>query len=277
MKPLINWQELLNILLPPLKPPKDGPNPWATKSFADMYNRMGILEKEYTLNQVNSLEIKPTDTVLDSGCGPGRLSVPLAKRAKSLTALDLNPYCLEHVRNNAAQEGVNNISTLLKDWTEVSPEEIGKFDVVVCSRSAGLSDFERLSSFSNHIVAVICWGDGPNIPQILRGIFKDASAKEKPALRMPDRRLGFNVMFNTAYDLGYAPNVKYVEDGFTASFKSYDEAYEYILPLGEVDEDKMDLFKTNLEPYLTVNPDGSVTFLKKTESVVMWWDVNHKN
>ncbi|MBN2049017.1 MAG: class I SAM-dependent methyltransferase [Spirochaetales bacterium] len=277
MKPIINWQELMKIVLPSPKPPGNGESPWMSRAFADMYNRMSALERTHTTNQVECMGIRPEDTVLDSGCGPGRLSVPLAKRAKSVTSLDFNPYCLEHVRENAAKEGVKNITPVLKDWTTVTPEEIGTFDVVVCSRSAGLSDFERLSSFSRRIVAVVSWGDGPNIPMILGEIFKGTSSKENPSRnRFHDRRFGFNMMFNTVYDLGFAPNVRYVEDGFTADFASRDEAYEHILPLGEVDKDKVDIFKANLEPYLTIKTDGTVTFLRKTESVVMWWDVNHR-
>ncbi len=259
------------------EPPKDAENHWLSESFADMYNKMAGLEKFHTLNQVNVLDLRPGDEVLDSGCGPGRLAVPIAKRVKSLTALDFNPFCLEHVKRNAKKEGVKNIKTILKDWTTASPEEIGKFDVVVCSRSAGLQDLERLSSFSRRTVAIVSWGDGPNIPQTLGEIFKGTAEEEKrPPMRMPDRRLGFNVFFNTVYDLGYAPDVRYVEDGFTRDFKDHDEAYAFIRTLGKVDDDKFEIFKNNLAPYLTKNQDGSVKFLRKTESVVMSWNVNHR-
>jgi SAM-dependent methyltransferase len=248
-----------------------------SQSFADMYNTVAALEKRHTLNQINCLDILPTDTILDSGCGPGRLTIPLAQRAKSVTALDINSFCLEHVKRNAEREGVTNIKPVFLDWTKTSPEEIGKHDIVICSRSAGLSYLEGLSAFSKRIAAIVSWGDGPNIPQIIGELFNGTTAGEKLySHRRADRSLGFNVMFNIVYDLGYAPNVKYVEDGFTADFKSHDEAYAHIRTIGKVDDDKFDVFKANLAPYLTQNPDGSVTFLRKSESVVMWWDVNHR-
>jgi SAM-dependent methyltransferase len=248
------------------------------QGFADMYNKIAALEKTHTLNQVNCLDIRPADTVLDSGCGPGRLAIPFAQRAKSVTALDINPFCLEQVKKNAEKEGAANIKTVLMDWTKTSPEEIGKHDIVICSRSSGLSYLEDLSAFSKRVAAIISWGDGPNIPQMLGELFKGTAGEGKLySHRRTDRRLDFNVMFNIVYDLGYAPNVKYVEDGFTADFKSFDEAYAYIRPLGKVDDDKFEVFKANLAPYLTQNADGSVTFLRKTESIVMWWDVNHRH
>lgn len=53
--------------------------------------------------------------VLDAGCGPGRLSIPLARRVGSrgqVVALDVQEGMLEQVRRRAAEQRVNNIRTL---------------------------------------------------------------------------------------------------------------------------------------------------------------------
>jgi 2-polyprenyl-3-methyl-5-hydroxy-6-metoxy-1,4-benzoquinol methylase len=59
------------------------------------------MEKLHTLNQVNALPLLPDDTLLDVGCGPGRLSVPLAQRVKSVTSLDVSEEVLKFCRKNA--------------------------------------------------------------------------------------------------------------------------------------------------------------------------------
>jgi ubiquinone/menaquinone biosynthesis C-methylase UbiE len=50
--------------------------------------------------------------VIDAGCGPGRLSIPVAKEVGSngrVVAMDIQPGMLDRVRTKAAACGINNI------------------------------------------------------------------------------------------------------------------------------------------------------------------------
>ena len=64
MSPLINWEELREITMPP-EPPRrmagESGNMW--DNSADMYNQMSDMEKSYTLNQIKAFETSPDDTV----------------------------------------------------------------------------------------------------------------------------------------------------------------------------------------------------------------------
>ena len=51
-------------------------------------HKMAAMEREYTFAQLDAFDTSPEDTVLDVGCGPGRISVLMAQRAKSVTAID---------------------------------------------------------------------------------------------------------------------------------------------------------------------------------------------
>lgn len=55
----------------------------------------------------------PLDSVLDFGCGAGRLTLPLAKRSKRVVACDIAPTILEHARQNAERAGLANITFTL--------------------------------------------------------------------------------------------------------------------------------------------------------------------
>jgi len=58
-------------------------------------------------------EIQPGMSVLDVGCGPGRVTIPLAKAVGddgSVTALDLQQKMLDRVRERARGEGLENIA-----------------------------------------------------------------------------------------------------------------------------------------------------------------------
>ena len=63
----------------------------------------------------------PLDSVLDFGCGAGRLTLPLAKRATRVIACDIAPTILEHARQNAENARLSNITfTLASELPQVS-------------------------------------------------------------------------------------------------------------------------------------------------------------
>jgi len=61
------------------------------------------------------LDVAPGMTVLDAGCGPGRVTLPLAKRAGAeglVVAMDLQAGMLTHARMKAEAAGLANIEYL---------------------------------------------------------------------------------------------------------------------------------------------------------------------
>jgi ubiquinone/menaquinone biosynthesis C-methylase UbiE len=62
---------------------------------------------------ISGLDVKPGMTVLDIGCGPGRLSIPLAKAVGErgrIVSVDIQPEMLNIVRKKADTEKINNIT-----------------------------------------------------------------------------------------------------------------------------------------------------------------------
>jgi ubiquinone/menaquinone biosynthesis C-methylase UbiE len=61
---------------------------------------------------IQHLGLEPGMKVLDFGCGPGRLTIPVARQlgpAGEVTAFDLQPGMLERVRARAQVENLGNI------------------------------------------------------------------------------------------------------------------------------------------------------------------------
>jgi SAM-dependent methyltransferase len=69
-------------------------------------------------------------SALDFGCGAGRLTLPLARRATSVTACDISPTMLSHARQNADAAGLRNITYISNDELVAVPD--GQFSLV-CS------------------------------------------------------------------------------------------------------------------------------------------------
>src|SRR4051794_6394057 len=51
-------------------------------------------------------------SILEFGCGPGRLAIPFARRSGSVTAVDRSPAMLGAARREAARNSVANIHFL---------------------------------------------------------------------------------------------------------------------------------------------------------------------
>ena len=70
---------------------------------------------------VGRLGLTPGMRVLDAGCGPGRLTVPLAKAVGPggrVVALDCQPAMLGHLEGRLRAEGVKNVRLLLGELGE---------------------------------------------------------------------------------------------------------------------------------------------------------------
>ncbi|WP_373851768.1 class I SAM-dependent methyltransferase, partial [Delftia acidovorans] len=63
---------------------------------------------------VRQLQIQPGMKVLDAGCGPGRVTLPLARAVGAqgqVLAVDLQPAMLEQVAAKARTQGLENVRT----------------------------------------------------------------------------------------------------------------------------------------------------------------------
>lgn len=70
-------------------------------------------------------------SVLDLGCGIGRLSVWLASKAALVTGLDISEEMIRVARHKAVSQGARNTSFAVYDGTAL-PFGDGSFDVAVC-------------------------------------------------------------------------------------------------------------------------------------------------
>jgi SAM-dependent methyltransferase len=110
----------------------------------------GLDKDDYISKMLDRIEIKPEWSVLDIGCGPGTLAIPLAKKAGNITALDVSSEMLKHLKNNADKSGLNNITYLNSSWQKAFAEnKVGEHDVVVASRSIMSGDMkEAITGFN---------------------------------------------------------------------------------------------------------------------------------
>ena len=73
--------------------------------------------------------LQPDAAVLDIGCGPGAITVGLARRARTVVGVDTSAEMVESARRRAAEVGIDNAGFEVGSAYEL-PYEDGRFDVV---------------------------------------------------------------------------------------------------------------------------------------------------
>ncbi|MDD3363370.1 MAG: class I SAM-dependent methyltransferase [Syntrophomonas sp.] len=271
MKGLLNWEAIHKLTHDNLSKMNESDQKEMWGRSAEMYDFMAKLEKEHTQNQVSKMILDFNDTVVDIGCGPGRLTVPVAKRVKSVTAVDISTKMLDKCITNAKAEGLNNVVPLELNWMEKGAEKtVGMHDIAIASRSVGFSDIVKLNNIARKYVFVLSWANAPSLREIQLS-FLEGITEDKVPSGASNRMFGYNVIFNLLYDMGIEPNVVIVEDGFSREYETKEQAYEDLHSIGEIPKDKEMQFRSNIDKYLTEKPAGGFLLLRKTKTFVMWW------
>jgi SAM-dependent methyltransferase len=101
---------------------------------------------QYTLFLLNQLNITASDNVLELGCGPGTLTIPVAKKVKQVTAVDSSAGMFEVLKESAEAEGLQNIVYVNKIWREVDLQSdlSAPFDVAFASNAINLMGLKEL-------------------------------------------------------------------------------------------------------------------------------------
>ena len=83
----------------------------------------------HTLNRTRSY-LKPSDRVLELGCGTGSTALLLAENVDHITASDLSEKMIQVGRDKASEQGISNVNFLRSDVLG-SAIDAGPYDVVM--------------------------------------------------------------------------------------------------------------------------------------------------
>ena len=121
---------------------------------------------DYPALLLEKIRITPGCSILDVGCGTGAISIPAARTAGHVTALDISSEMLRILAEDARKERLSNISCVNRSWDSmIVGKDIEPHDIVIASRSMGGSSdlwkaLEKVDSAALHYVYVTAWGGG---------------------------------------------------------------------------------------------------------------------
>lgn len=184
--------------------------------FAPTYGIHSVeQEKKRVANIIDLLERKqmltPDTDLLDVGCGPGNYSLPLARRVKSVTALDGAVEMCRILEQNAREANQNNISVLHQMWEDVDLKQESmyqKFDLVFASMTPAVCNYDtlvKLIQASREYCCLIWWAGWT--------YYEDQLIQELWQLFFQEElnHRGFDIIYpyNLLYSMGYAPTMDY--------------------------------------------------------------------
>lgn len=205
-----------------------GSSDWDKKS-KEMAPRMQ--KSLYVDDFISRMDISTQDTVLDIGCGPGTLAIPLAKKVKHVIAVDFSKDMLGELEHYAKKEGITNITTYHIGWDD-DWSELPETDIVLASRSVEVKDIdEALKKMSSHAKRT-CY-----LTYKTGGSFVDMKILDfidKKIITKPD----FWYIPLLLYKQGYMPKIDYIttKDG-SVKYGSADEFVSSLIwSIGALDE-----------------------------------------
>lgn len=117
--------------------PEKSADSWG-KRVSEMQKRP--LQSPYTEALLARMDLKDINSILDVGCGNGALSIPLAKRAEKIIAVDFSQAMLDGLNEHMVTHQAHNIQPILRawedDWSDIPP-----CDLLLSSRSSTVKDF----------------------------------------------------------------------------------------------------------------------------------------
>jgi len=116
----------------------------ADKSASDWDARAADMQRRWRQSSyaeafIARMNLAGATMLLDVGCGPGTIGLPLAPRLERVYGLDYSHAMLEALRAGAAERGLTNVEALHRAW-EDDWSEVPVCDIVVASRSTSVPD-----------------------------------------------------------------------------------------------------------------------------------------
>lgn len=204
---------------------------WSSKA-AGLAQR--VRGSSYATQLLELLNPAPESTVLDIGCGPGTLALPLAERVASVTAIDFAAGMIAVLKTEARRRRLDNLRTITAAWEDDwETLQIGPHDLAIASRSLNLDDLQaallRLDAYARQRAVIVDRIDPtPFDPDAF-------AALGRPFRSGPD----YIYTFNLLYRLGIHPEVHHLEMEAATSYQTIEEAVDgYRWMFGELSTDE---------------------------------------
>jgi SAM-dependent methyltransferase len=210
-------------------------------------------------------------TVLDVGAGPGRHTIPLARVARRVTAVEPSEGMRESLRENVAAAGLTNVEVIGAEWPLPPDLQTPTADLVVCSHvlypvvevEPFLRALNAAAERAVYLVMRIGQREEPYL-DLFAQLLGEPRALSPTALDL----------FNVAHQLGFPASFDVVPFPSWRSFESRDDAVAQVRAelLNPADPAVDEPIRAFLSERL-VERDGALGLIAdQPRAGVVWWE-----
>lgn len=203
------------------------------------------------------------ERIIEIGPGNGRLTIPLARSALEVTAVDPSANMLRILSEKMSSEGLTNLRLINDYWDRMDLEGLGQHQKLVSSFSLFMygadEQMRRMDSIADAVHLFV--------PADIRIPF---SVQEIMFGRVMIEHTDFEILYNIAKELGFEPSTSILEYGDVMSFESLDAALEHCFDLYNVPEPKKEPVADHLSSAVTMR-DGKFVLGEARKVGTIWW------
>ena len=252
----------------------------ADKSLDELRARWNEMAPRYAHKQTRSgylaqltdlLALAPGESVLDMGCGPGVLSVPLAQQGHDIVAVDFSDGMLTKLHEAIAAAGVESRFKIYRRAWQESWDGIPQADVAVSSRSLTTHDIADAvakleSKAKSRVVVTTACGEVPWIDARV----ERALGREVTPVRLAS---DFTVLLNYLLASGRLPEVRYIEVPRVPQSDDPAELKAFLAKAAEATPDEMPLLESFFAEHVVDRPGGGVMmdYTQQTRWALLCW------
>lgn len=227
------------------------------------------IDSPYVARFLDKIPLDPTWSVLDVGCGPGTLSLPLAQEVRRVTAIDFSAAMLAELRQRAEAMGVTNLTTIQAAWEDDwEALRIAPHDVAIASRSLSVDDLEgaltKLDCWASKAVFI---SDGVGAGAFDPDLF---AAIGRPFTPGPD----YIYTVNLLYTMGIHARVDFITLESTRRYATPEEAIQsHAWMVDNLTPTESERLAEYVEKRLRRSADGGWEFRRRVapQWALLWW------
>jgi SAM-dependent methyltransferase len=246
---------------------------WEKREQAERYAREADEDYQKRVDEeLVLLPITPESRILDIGSGPGTLSIPMAKIAHDVTAVEPAAGMVSVMTERAEETGLGNITFIQKTWEEVDPEGDldGPYDLVIASFSLVMDDISRAIDKMNAVcrgsVYLFTFVDGPLWEQVALDIWMDLHGT--PYYPGPKA----DVLWNALYQSGIYANILMRPLEKAYKFRDLDEATAFFGKRFGIKTPQQENILHGCLSEMNMATDGSFILRRNSTYATLWWD-----
>lgn len=228
-----------------------------------------VARGDYVEQMLAICAMSPEATVLDIGAAAGTLAVPLALRAREVTALEPSGAMRAILARRCQALGLENVRIVAGRWEDDWERlEIGTYDIAIASRSLVVENLSTaIDKLCRHtrkrVYLSTLVGDGPYDRKLIGAVGR----KFEPGI-------DYIVVYNYLRQIGIYANLQFTVHRELQIYADIDEAVlELSWMVDEIDAQETTRLREYLSRTLVKDQEGwRMPYTSPVRWAVIWWD-----